>query len=54
MTRWTGDSQESSSQVVLGHGPRAQVLWEGRERVLEGAYLNPHRTPDKTGELHQI
>ena len=33
--RGTGDSQESSGQVVLMHGPRAQVLWErerGRER----------------------
>ena len=26
MARWTGDSKESSCQVVLGHGPRAQVL----------------------------
>uniref|UniRef100_A0AAZ3SLR6 E3 ubiquitin-protein ligase SMURF1 n=1 Tax=Oncorhynchus tshawytscha TaxID=74940 RepID=A0AAZ3SLR6_ONCTS len=25
MARWTGDSMESSCQVVLGHGPRAQV-----------------------------
>ena len=25
-----------------------------RERELEGAYLNSHRTLDKTGELHQI
>jgi hypothetical protein len=30
-TRWTGDrhSQESSRQLVLRHGPRAQVFWEG-------------------------
>jgi hypothetical protein len=51
MTRWTGDSQESSGQVVLRHGPRAQVLREGkergRERELEGAYLNSHRTIDR-------
>jgi hypothetical protein len=25
-----------------------------RERKLEGAYLNSHRTPDKTGEILQI
>ena len=31
MTRWTGDSKESSAQVVLRHGPRAQVFWEGSE-----------------------
>ena len=31
MTRWTRDSKESSGQVVLRHGPRAQVLRE-RER----------------------
>ena len=34
MARWTGDSKESSCQVVLGHGPRAQVLRE-RERKKE-------------------
>jgi hypothetical protein len=34
--RWTGDSTESSCQVVLGHSPRAQVLWE-RERKRERA-----------------
>ena len=33
--RWTGDSKESSCQVVLGHVPRAQVLRE-RERKREG------------------
>ena len=36
MTRWTGDSQESSGQVVLRYDPRAQVLREGekeRERI---------------------
>ena len=54
-TRWTGDSKESSGQVVpeawsQGSGP---LGGEG-ERELEGAYLNSHRTPDKTGELHQI
>ena len=32
MTKWTGDSKESSGQLVLRHGPRAQVLREGRER----------------------
>ena len=53
--RWTGDSKESSCQVVLGHGPRAQVLREReRKRELERAYLNLHRTPDKTGEVLQI
>ena len=35
MTRWTGDSKESSGQVVLRHGPRAQVLREKRERKRE-------------------
>ena len=35
MARWTGDSKESPCQVVLGHGPRAQVLRE-RERKREG------------------
>ena len=48
MTRWTGDSKESSGQVFLRHGPRAQVVREVSERELEGAYLNSHRTPDKT------
>ena len=36
MTRWTGDSQESSGQVVLRHGLRAQVVREKeRERARE-------------------
>ena len=53
MARWTGDSKESC-QVVLRHGPRAQVLREReRKRELERAYLNSHRTPDKT-EVLQI
>ena len=42
MSRWTGDSKESSCQVVLGHGPRAQVLRERekeRKRELERAYV---------------
>jgi hypothetical protein len=46
------ESKESSGQVVLRHGPRAQVLL--REKELERAYLNLHRTPDKTGEILQI
>jgi hypothetical protein len=54
MTRWTGDSKESLGQVVLRQGPKAQVLREGMERDLEGAYLNSHRTPDKTGKTLQI
>ena len=60
MTRWTGDSKESSGKVILRHGPRAQVLREkreserDRERELEGAYLNSHSTLDKTGEILQI
>ena len=55
MARWTGDSKESSCQVVLRHGPRAQVLREKeRKRELERAYLNSHRTLDKTGEILQI
>ena len=55
MTRWTGDSKESSNQVVLRHGPRAQVLREReRKKELERAYFNSHRTPDKTGEILQI
>ena len=55
MTRLTGDSKESSGQVVLRHGPRAQVLREReKKRELEGAYLNSHRTPDKTGVILQI
>jgi hypothetical protein len=54
-----GDSKESSGQVVLRHGPRAQVFRE-RERMkekkrgLERAYLNSHKTPDKKGEILQI
>jgi hypothetical protein len=54
MARWTGDSKESSCQIVLRHGPRAQFL-QLREikRELERAYLNSHRTPDKT-EVLQI
>ena len=31
MTKWTGDSQESSGEVVLRYEPRAQILREGRE-----------------------
>ena len=61
MTMWTGDSKESSGQVVLRHGPRAQVLREKRERKrekrdreLEGAYLNSHRTLEKTEKILQI
>jgi hypothetical protein len=37
-TRWTGDSQESTGQVVLRHGPRAQVEREKerkREKILK-------------------
>ena len=53
MTRWIRDSQESSGQVFMRHDPRALVLREwrerGRKRELEGAYLNSHRIPDKTG-----
>ena len=45
------DSKESSGQVILRHGPSAQVL---RERERKKAYLNSHRTPDKTGEILQI
>ena len=42
-------STEAWSQ---GSGPPGE---EGeRERELEGAYLNSHRTPDKTGEILQI
>jgi hypothetical protein len=52
MTRWTGNIQDSSSQVVLRHGPRAQFLRdEGerwREREIEGSYLI-YTGPDKTG-----
>ena len=58
MTRWTGDSKESSGQVALRHSPRARVLLmkreRERERELEGAYLNSQRTLDKTGEILQI
>ena len=38
MARWTGDSKESSCQVVLRHGRRAQVLRERdrkKERIRE-------------------
>ena len=53
--RWTGDSKESSCQVVLRHGARAQVLREReRKRELERAHLNSHRTPNRTGEVLQI
>ena len=59
MARWTGDSKEPSCQVVLGHGPRAQVLRERerkkeRRRELENAHLDSHRTPNRTGEVLQI
>uniref|UniRef100_A0A673YWJ7 Coiled-coil domain containing 88C n=1 Tax=Salmo trutta TaxID=8032 RepID=A0A673YWJ7_SALTR len=48
-------SKESSCQVVLRHGPRAQVLREReRKRELERAYLNSHRTLDKTREILQM
>ena len=57
MARWTGDSKESSSQVVLRHGPWAQVLRERekeREKERKTKYLNSQRTTDKTGEILQI
>ena len=41
--RWTGDSKESSGQVVLRHGPRAQVLQE-KERELDTVATIP---PDR-------
>jgi hypothetical protein len=50
---------ESSCQIDLRHGPRAQVLRERerekeKKRALERAFINSHRTPDKTGEIVQI
>jgi hypothetical protein len=67
MTSWTGDSKESSGQVVPRHGPRAQVLREKRERKKErekgetkrerelvGAYFNSYSISDETGEILQI
>ena len=59
-SRWTGDSKDSSGQVVLRHGPTAQVLQDKREiekerkRELEGADLSSHRTLDKTVKILQI
>ena len=47
MARWTGDSKESSCQMVLG------LRSSEREIESERAYLNSHRTPDKTGEVLQ-
>jgi hypothetical protein len=35
----------------FGSGPLRE---REKERELEGAYLNSHRTPDKTGEVLQI
>ena len=34
--------------------PRERESEKERERELEKAYLNSHRTPDKTGEMLQI
>jgi hypothetical protein len=52
MTKWTGDSQKSSGQVVLRHDPRAQVLRDERESRKNNwrEQLNSHRTRDKTGK----
>ena len=39
----------------LGSGPpREKERNKERKRELERAYLNSHRTPDKTGEILQI
>jgi hypothetical protein len=60
MARWTGDSKESSCQVVLRHGPRAQVLRERKgkkekERIRESIFKftqdtgkDKRNTPDVT------
>ena len=39
MTRWTGDSKESSGQVVLRHGPRAQVREKRKREGIRGSIL---------------
>ena len=39
--------------MVLGSGPPRERKKE-RKRELERAYLNSHRTPDRTGEVLQI
>ena len=52
MARWTGDSKESSCQVVLGL--RSSERKKERKRELERAYLHSHRTPDKTRETLQM
>jgi hypothetical protein len=40
--------EQQYDQVVLRHGPRAQVLIEKeRKKKIERAYLNSHRTPDR-------
>jgi hypothetical protein len=36
MARWTGDSKESSGQVVFRHVPRAQVLREREREIKRG------------------
>ena len=42
--------------MVLGlrSSERKKEREKARERELERAYLNSHRTPDKTGEVLQI
>jgi hypothetical protein len=52
------DWRQEQPEVVRPGSPEAQVLREGRESErevgeLEEAYRRSHRTPDKTGELHQ-
>ena len=51
MARWTGDSKESSCQVVLGHGPRAQV----REfSLLHGSVMLAEHNISEYGYMHTI
>ena len=46
-TRWTGDSKESSGQVVLKHGPKS--LERIRESILKFPQDTGYRTPPRDG-----
>jgi GMP synthase-like glutamine amidotransferase len=50
-----GQVDRGQQGVIILGGPRAQVLQERKRKIkLERAYINSHRTPDKTGEILQI
>ena len=52
--RWTGDSKESSGQVVLRHGPRAQVLQEKERKKVGKKERKTERKKEREKERERI